>query len=113
MNGQAGASTPSPWCTGAADKLGDLATDARVVAQAVATAREWVNIPANLLYPDSFANQVRELVQSTRVGIDVLDETALSRDGYGGLLAVGGGSSRPPRLVRLGYRPRGAKPTWP
>jgi leucyl aminopeptidase len=93
---------------GARVKLGDLAADARVVAQAVATAREWVNIPANLLYPESFANEVRQLVQNTRVGIDVLDETALSRDGYGGLLAVGSGSSRPPRLVRLAYRPRGA-----
>ena len=41
--------------------------------------------------------------------VDILDETALARDGYGGLLAVGGGSERPPRLVRLNYRPRGAK----
>jgi leucyl aminopeptidase len=93
---------------GARGKLSDLATDAQVVAQAVATAREWVNIPANLLYPESFANQVRQLVQNTRVGIDVLDEAALRRDGYGGLLAVGGGSAQPPRLVRLAYRPRGA-----
>ena len=89
-------------------KLDDLASDARIVAQAVATAREWVNIPANLLYPDSFAGEVRQLVRNTRIGIDVLDEAALARDGYGGLLAVGGGSSRPPRLVRLAYRPRGA-----
>jgi len=39
----------------------------------------------------------------------VLDDAALSRGGYGGLMAVGGGSSRPPRLVRLSYSPRGAK----
>jgi leucyl aminopeptidase len=89
-------------------KLDDLASDARIGAQAVATAREWVNIPANLLYPDSFAGQVRQLVRNTRISIDVLDEVALARDGYGGLLAVGGGSSRAPRLVRLAYRPRGA-----
>ena len=93
---------------GTGGKLGALASDAQIVAQAVAVAREWVNIPANLLYPESFADQVRQLVQDTRVGIDVLDEAALARDGYGGLLAVGGGSSRPPRLVRLAYRPRGA-----
>jgi leucyl aminopeptidase len=93
---------------GARGKLNDLAVDARIVAQAVTIAREWVNIPANLLYPDSFAGQVRQLVRNTRVGIDVLDEAALERDGYGGLLAVGGGSARPPRLVRLAYRPRGA-----
>ena len=89
-------------------RLGDLASDARIVAQAVAIAREWVNIPANLLYPESFADQVRQLVRNTRVGIEVLDEAALAREAYGGLLAVGGGSARPPRLVRLTYRPRGA-----
>ncbi len=93
---------------GARGKFGDLASEARMVADAVATAREWVNIPANLLYPESFAHQVRSLVRNTRIGFDVLDETALAREGYGGLLAVGGGSSRPPRLVRLAYRPRGA-----
>ena len=91
------------------DRLDGIAAAAETVARAVATAREWVNIPANLLYPSSFADQVRELVGRTRIGIDVLEETALARDGYGGLLAVGGGSSRPPRLVRLSYRPRGAK----
>ena len=94
---------------GARDKLDGVAGAAETVARAVAMAREWVNIPANLLYPGSFADQVRELVGRTRIGIDVLDENALARDGYGGLLAVGGGSSRPPRLVRLSYRPRGAK----
>jgi leucyl aminopeptidase len=91
------------------DKLDGIAAAAETMARAVATAREWVNIPANLLYPSSFADQVRELVSRTRIGIDVLDETALARDGYGGLLTVGGGSSRPPCLVRLSYRPRGAK----
>ena len=96
VHGSAGSSTTSP-------------STPETVARAVAMAREWVNIPANLLYPDSFAGQVRQLVPDTRVGVDVLDEEALARDGYGGLLAVGGGSSRPPRLVRLSYRPRGAK----
>ncbi len=34
---------------------------------------------------------------------------ALERGGYGGILAVGGGSARPPRLIRMDYHPRGAK----
>ena len=43
------------------------------------TARELVNIPANLLYPESFAEQVRNLVRGSKIIIDVLDETALSQ----------------------------------
>jgi leucyl aminopeptidase len=84
-------------------------TAAQIVAQAVVTVREWVNTPANLLYPESFAEQVRRLVLDSNISIDVLDEIGLSEGGYGGLMAVGGGSSRPPRLVRLSYSPKGAK----
>src|ERR671913_804712 len=86
-----------------------IAEDALTVARAVITAREWVNLPPNLLYPASFADEARTLVKTSPVTIEVLDEKALLRDGYGGILAVGGGSSRLPRLVRLSYRPRGAK----
>jgi leucyl aminopeptidase len=86
-----------------------IASAAEIVVQAVVTVREWVNIPANLLYPESFAEQARTLVRDSKIAVDVLDENALSRGGYGGLMAVGGGSARPPRLVRLSYMPRGAK----
>jgi leucyl aminopeptidase len=86
----------------------DAASAAEIVAQAVVTVREWVNLPANLLYPESFSEQARTLVRDSKVAVDVLDETALGSLGYGGLMAVGGGSTRPPRLVRLSYSPRGA-----
>ncbi len=86
----------------------EIADAASTVARAVLTAREWVNIPPNLLYPDSFAEEVKSLVKDARITVEVLDEKGLERGGYGGILAVGGGSSRPPRLVRLSYAPRGA-----
>ncbi len=82
---------------------------AQTLARAVVQAREWVNTPANLLYPESFAAQAAELVKGSAVSVEVLDEKALTRGGYGGLLSVGGGSVRPPRLVRFSYAPRGAK----
>ena len=41
--------------------------------------------------------------------VEVLDEKALQDGGYGGILGVGQGSAPPPRLVRLAYRPEGAK----
>ena len=86
-----------------------VAEEATAVARAVLTAREWVNIPPNLLYPESFADEVRSLVKDAKISVEVLDEKGLERGGYGGILAVGGGSSRAPRLVRLSYAPRGAK----
>jgi leucyl aminopeptidase len=87
----------------------EVSAVAPTVAAAVLTAREWVNVPPNLLYPESFADEAKALVKDAKISVEVLDVAALARGGYGGILAVGGGSSRPPRLVRLSYRPRGAK----
>ncbi len=86
----------------------DVTVVATTIAAAVLTAREWVNIPPNLLYPETFAEAVKGLVKDSKVSYEVLDGPALAKAGYGGLLAVGGGSSRPPRLVRLSYKPKGA-----
>ena len=60
-------------------KAADVVTATQIVAQAVVTVREFVNLPANLLYPESFAEQVRNLVRGSKIIIDVLDETALIR----------------------------------
>lgn len=77
-------------------------------ASAVCQARDWVNTPPNLLYPEAFADAARDHVRDSRITVEVLDPKALERGSYGGILAVGGGSARGPRLVRLSYSPRGA-----
>lgn len=81
---------------------------AAVVASAVSLARDLVNAPPNDLYPASFAERSASLAAEHGLAVEVLDEKALKRGRYGGVLAVGQGSVRPPRLVRISYRP--AKP---
>lgn len=78
------------------------------IASGVCRARDWVNAPGNLLFPQSFADEARAYLKDEKIGVEILDEKALEKGGYGGILAVGGGSSRPPRLVRMTYAPRGA-----
>jgi leucyl aminopeptidase len=87
-----------------AQARGDLAR-AIAITEAVTTARDLVNTPPNDLYPASFADRAVTLAQAAGLRTEVLDEQALLREGYGGILAVGGGSSRPPRLVRLHHAP--------
>ena len=74
------------------------------VATAVATARDFVNTPPSHLYPDEFAKRARALGESVGLTVEVLDDKALEKGGYGGIIGVGKGSSRPPRLVRLVHR---------
>ncbi len=78
------------------------------VAAAVNWARDLVNMPPNDLYPESFAAETTTRAKGSRVKVTTLDEQALSAQGYGGILGVGKGSARPPRLVTLTYTPRRA-----
>src|SRR5690606_23277921 len=80
---------------------------ATIAATAAAQARDWVNTPPNLLRPPDFADQVAEAAAKAGVAVEVLNERALRRAGFGGILAVGQGSQAPPRLVRLEYTPGG------
>src|SRR6185437_10055986 len=74
------------------------------VATAVATARDLVNTPPSHLFPDEFAKRARALGESVGLEVELLDDKALQKGGYGGIIGVGQGSSRPPRLVRLTHR---------
>ncbi|WP_280439064.1 leucyl aminopeptidase [Nocardia cyriacigeorgica] len=76
---------------------------AQLVAEAVATARDFVNTPPSHLYPAEFAARAQVLADAAGLEVEVLDENALEAGGYGGVVGVGKGSSRPPRLVRLTY----------
>ena len=71
------------------------------VAGAVRTARNLINTPPNDLFPASFADRAADIGAGAGLEVEVLDERQLADAGYGGVLGVGSGSSRPPRLVRL------------
>jgi leucyl aminopeptidase len=74
------------------------------VATAVATARDFVNTPPSHLFPAEFAKRARALGESVGLEVEILDDKALEKAGYGGIIGVGQGSSRLPRLVRLIHR---------
>jgi len=76
---------------------------AEVVAAEVNRARDLVNTPSNDLFPKSFAATVQSAAKEYGLAVEVLDEKALAKGGYGGILGVGKGSANPPRLVRVAY----------
>jgi leucyl aminopeptidase len=83
---------------------------AEVVASAVCLVRDLVNTPPSDLRPAQLAEVARAQCGKAGVDVEVLDEKALRKGGYGGILGVGQGSEAPPRLVHLSYKGgRGAK----
>jgi leucyl aminopeptidase len=83
------------------------ASRAEVLARAAVLARDWINTPPNALRPPEFADAARAAALDAGLDVEVLDPAALRDGGYGGILAVGGGSAAGPRLVRIAYRPAG------
>ena len=73
-------------------------------------ARMLATVPSNLKSPQWLAEQAETLAADNGLACEIWDEARLSREGFGGVLAVGQASATPPRLIRLDYTPtRGAR----
>ncbi|MEO6114939.1 MAG: leucyl aminopeptidase [Pseudolysinimonas sp.] len=94
-----------------ATALADEATAARAgaVVTAIHQVRDLVNMPPSDLYPETLADAAVSLADGLPVTVEVLDVAALEAGGYGGILGVGLGSSRGPRMAVVRYAPTGAK----
>ncbi|MFT4235283.1 MAG: leucyl aminopeptidase [Microbacterium sp.] len=77
------------------------------VADAVALVKDLVSTPADRQSPTQLADTAVERTAGLPIDVTVFDETQLADGGFGGILGVGQGSERPPRLVRLDYSPAG------
>jgi len=94
----------------APDGAGDADLAAvRAGAEAVALVKDLVSTPAEWQSPEQLAQQAVDAVDGLGVEVTVYDEAALEEGGFGGILGVGKGSDRPPRLVRLEWAPEGAE----
>ncbi|MER6312084.1 leucyl aminopeptidase [Streptomyces sp. NPDC001657] len=86
------------------DKEFKAATErAQALAAEINRARDLINTPSNALDPKSFAAEAQAAAKEFGLKVEVLDEKALKKGGYGGLLGVGQGSEAPPRLVRIAH----------
>ena len=73
---------------------------AEVTARAAHLARDLANTPSQLKDPAWLARQARDVGRRNGVDVTVRDEQALAAEGFGGILAVGSGSARPPGWSR-------------
>ncbi len=92
-----------------AEDAADELDRARTIGAATALVKDLVNTPAEWLGPQDVADAATAAVAELPITVTVLDERELAEGGYGGILGVGQGSDRPPRLVRLDYAPDGAR----
>jgi leucyl aminopeptidase len=83
----------------------------RPVADGVALTRELVTEPANIIYPESFVQRVRESLNGSGLELKVLGRAEMEKLGMGALLGVAQGSVREAQLLIIEHKGGGdAKP---
>lgn len=83
---------------------------AMINADAVYLVRDLVNAPPNDLYPASFVERAQAAIGDLPIDLQQWGPDELAAGGFGGIIGVGQGSSRPPRLLALRYRHDSALP---
>ncbi|MCB9681425.1 MAG: leucyl aminopeptidase [Alphaproteobacteria bacterium] len=88
----------------------EAARDAAAIrARYQGLARDLVNAPAAVIYPESLADEARQLATLPGVTVEVWDLARCKAEGLVGIEAVGQGSTRPGVLIHVSYRPVAAK----
>jgi len=78
--------------------------EAVVIAKANLYSRELVNMPANILYPQSLADWVTELGNDKGFETEVFEYEKIEELGMKAYLAVSRGSEREPRFIIMRYK---------
>lgn len=102
------APVPSVVVLGSPASPTHLAERAAAISDAVRLTRDLANTPPSEQSPAELADAAVAAAANLPIDVRVWDEKHLAADGFGGILGVGGGSTRPPRLVRMDYAPEGA-----
>lgn len=95
--------------TTATYELRDALGEGRALGRATALARDLAGTPSDVKSPEWLAETAKAAcVAVSGLESTIRDEDWLQDNGFGGVIAVGSGSSRPPRLLELRWSPAGA-----
>ncbi|HKX21533.1 MAG TPA: M17 family peptidase N-terminal domain-containing protein, partial [Nitrososphaeraceae archaeon] len=74
-----------------------------VVSDAVIFSRNLSNLPPNDCSPKDLATFAMDLLKNQKLKVSIIEKAEMESDGFGGILAVGKGSSSHPKLIVLEY----------
>ena len=93
----------------AADSLRSALERGRIIAESQNLTRDLANEPANKLKPGDLAEAARKMAADFGLQCEVLDQERMAQLGMGALLGVAQGSTNPPFLIVIQYRPASSK----
>jgi len=84
---------------GSSDEVTRGASRGEVIAEGVCLAREIANEPGGNMTPTKLSEKAREICEHLGLSFKVLTDEEMKKEGMGGLLGVGKGSSEPPKFI--------------
>jgi leucyl aminopeptidase len=81
----------------------NIIKSASVISDAVIFTRDISNLPPNDCSPKVLANFSEKLSVNSKIKVRVIKKEEMETYGFGGILAVGRGSSNPPNLIVIEY----------
>lgn len=84
----------------------DMITRLQLINDAINGSRDMANEPANVIYPEVVAKYCETMAKKYNLGCTVFDAKELKKRGFEGHIAVGQGSTKPPFMVTLEYKPQ-------
>lgn len=85
------------------EKIETNIQEGRTIGEAINLAREFSQIPPNLLTPQYFAELVLQRFKDSSVKVDIKDDQSIQSEGFGLIHAVGKGSMHEPRVITMRY----------
>ncbi|KKI61448.1 leucyl aminopeptidase family protein [Staphylococcus warneri] len=85
------------------EKIETNVQEGRTIGEAINLAREFSQIPPNLLTPQYFAELVLQRFKDSSVKVDIKDGQSIQSEGFGLIHAVGKGSMHEPRVITMRY----------
>ncbi|MEN8075369.1 leucyl aminopeptidase [Clostridioides difficile] len=85
------------------DKMREKIDEASNIADGIMVARDLVNEPANILYPETLAERAVSIGNESGFEVEVFDEKQIEGLGMKAFLEVGKGSVHKPRLIVMRY----------
>ena len=91
--------------------LEKIINEAKIISDAVNTARHCIDLPANMMSPEEFVTEAKKIAKDSDLKITVFDEAKIKKLGMGGLAGVAQGSERDAKFVILEYKGLKNSPT--
>lgn len=89
--------------TSATEDLNQYIINGKTIGQSINLARDFSQMPPNILTPNYFAEQITQHFAQSSVAVDIKDGNQLLDEGFGLIHAVGKGSEHPPVVITMTY----------